>query len=680
MSQNIIPEFHQILHGGDYNPDQWQKYPEILEADIRLMKLSGCNTFSMGIFAWSATEPEEGHFTLNWLDTIMDRFAKEGLKAILATPSGSKPAWMSLKYPEIRRVDRNGVREPHRSRHNHCWSSPIYREKVRVINTVLAKRYGSHPALGLWHVSNEYGGECMCELCIAEFHRWLERKYGTLDNLNHAWWSAFWNHTFSDWKQIHPAEFSLEGLMLDWVRFNNWQIADYFQWEARPLREFSPGIPVTTNFMGTHPTIDYSSLASLVDVVADDQYPGYDCEDPELFRRAIGVNFKADLYRSFKPGKPWFLMESCPDSPQYKRPCRIKPKFIHQLEMLQALGAGAEGVCYFQWRKNRGGLEKFHGAVVDHEGSEKGRIFQSVCETGKKLASLTPILGSTVPRASVAVVFDWDAMLGLSLSDITRNKTYEQIALDHYQPYIEAGVSVDVISSERDFSGYKVLILPQLFLLKPGVAARIRAFVEQGGIAIATHYTGIVNETNLCLLGGWPGDGLRQVFGIWNEETDELPEGKQRAIVTVNRWRKKLPHTAHAVHLCAQIHLEGAEALAHYDDGFYKGGAALTRHSLGEGAAYYFAAQMPLDFLRAFHAVVMDEAEVTPILSKPVPTGVLVQKRTKDNQAFLFLSNFTNELVEVALGDKGWTPLTPIGMKGQKVILPAFGSAVLEQK
>src|SRR5210317_1670344 len=174
----INPKCKHMLHGGDYNPDQWIATPEIWDQDMRLMKLSGCNAMSICIFAWSKLEPEEGKFEFGWLDTIMDKLAENNAYAVMATPSGAKPVWMSRKYPEIRKVNADGVREPHCNRHNHCRTSPVYREKCRIINTKLAERYKDHPALLVWHASNEYNGkDCFCELCIAAFRAWLRIRY-----------------------------------------------------------------------------------------------------------------------------------------------------------------------------------------------------------------------------------------------------------------------------------------------------------------------------------------------------------------------------------------------------------------------------------------------------------------------------------------------------------------------
>ncbi len=223
-----------ILHGGDYNPDQWLDRPDILQADLELMKLSHTNTFTVGVFAWSALEPEEGVYRFEWLDKVFDDIYRIGGRVILATPSGARPAWLSQKYPEVLRVNAARVRQLHGGRHNHCFTSSVYREKTQHINRLLAERYGDHPALLMWHVSNEYGGECHCNLCQEAFREWLKKKYNhDLDALNAAWWTSFWSHTYTDWSQIESpspiGEHTIHGLNLDWKRFVTDQTISFFR-------------------------------------------------------------------------------------------------------------------------------------------------------------------------------------------------------------------------------------------------------------------------------------------------------------------------------------------------------------------------------------------------------------------------------------------------------------------
>jgi len=677
--RTLIPGEYRILHGGDYNPDQWLHQPEIIEEDFRLMRLAGCHTFSVGIFAWAALEPEEGRYTFEWLDRIMDRMAEEGHRVILATPSGSKPAWLSYAYPEIRRVTRDGQRELHHGRHNHCWSSPVYRRKVREINTRLAERYARHPALGMWHVSNEYNGACYCDLCLEQFRRWLRERYGSLDALNQAWWTAFWSHTFTDWSQVDPRDGSIDGATVDWLRFNTWQIADFYRWEIEPLKAAAPEIPCTTNFMAGDGRMDYARLAEVVDIVADDQYPCYDAESPGLVGLAWDFSFRHDLLRAARPDRPWMLMESCPDTPQWKYPPRPKQPGLHRAEMLQALGAGAEGTCYFQWRKGRGGIEKLHGAVVDHAGHEHTRVFQTVAEIGRLYPLLQPIIGSEHP-ADVALLYDWEVKWAFecSLGVANRDQAYRQVALMHHRALRETGAAVDVLHSERDWRAYRLLIAPQLWLLKPGVAQRLRAFVEAGGTLVATHYTGCCDDSNRCFLGGFPGEGLQEVFGLWNEETDVLPQGATEPIAFSARSPFAAGEVVQAGPVCAIVHLRGAEPLATYADRFYRDTPAVTVRSLGRGRAFYLAAQLPLDGLRRLYRHLVEDLGLTRAVAAPLPEGVLAQRRIKGDRVWLFLQNFTPEPRSVALHPGEWRSVETGSIYVGTLTLVGFESTVLE--
>ena len=191
-------------HGGDYNPDQWRHIPGTLDADVRLMKESGCNLMSVGIFSWAALEPEEGVYDFAWMREVLDKLHENGISVFLATPSGARPAWMDEKYPEVMRVNETGHRNIHGERHNHCYTSPAYRHLVTRINTRLAEEFGHHPAVKGWHISNEYNSACYCDACQAAFRTFLKKKYGTLEKLNHQWWTGFWAKTYTDWGSWNP--------------------------------------------------------------------------------------------------------------------------------------------------------------------------------------------------------------------------------------------------------------------------------------------------------------------------------------------------------------------------------------------------------------------------------------------------------------------------------------------
>jgi len=419
------------------------------------MKAAGCNTISLGIFAWTALEPEEGHFDFSWMDEIFDRCERNGVRIILATPGGAKPAWMATKYPQTLRVDSYGRRQLWGGRHNHCFTSPKFRDLARIINTHLAQRYGQRAPLSMWHVNNEYNGECHCALCQAAFRTFLRVRYNDdLDALNQAWWSAFWSHIITHWDQINPpspiGEESVHGHTLDWKRFITHQTIDCFKAESAPLKQIAPNVPITTNMMmGGFTDVDYYALARACDVVSWDSYPEYH-DRPGAWagpNNAVWVSFIHSQRRAMLD-KPFVLMECSPGVQNYKAVCKLKRPGLHAVEALQAVAHGSDAVLYFQWRKSRGGVEKFHGAVVDHYPAEKVRTFREVADVGRILAKLDDVVGTSV-QPEVAFIYDYENRWALNAAAGPRNdrkdKDYDAVVREFYTPFWSNGVPVDVI-------------------------------------------------------------------------------------------------------------------------------------------------------------------------------------------------------------------------------------------
>jgi beta-galactosidase len=654
----ITSKLPVLFHGGDYNPDQWPV--EVWEEDMRLMKLSHCNAMSVGIFAWARLEPVEGQFDFDWLDRVMDMIVENGGVAVLATPSGARPAWLARKYPEVLRIRADRQRNLFGGRHNHCFTSPVYREKVRIINGKLAERYASHPALAVWHLSNEYSGDCHCELCRAAFVEWLKRKYRTLDALNQAWWTAFWSHTYTDWDLIEPpspiGEQSVHGLNLDWKRFVTDQTTDFMRHEIAALREFSPDIPVTTNMMGTFPGLNYWKMAPHLDVISWDSYPMWHRGDDVVL--AADVAFVHDVNRCLKGGKPFMLMESVPSATNWVQSAKVKRPGMHALSSLQAVAHGSDTVQYFQWRKSRGSSEKFHGAVVDHVGHENTRVFRDVAGLGVKLEQLAPLVGTTV-RPDVAIIYDWENLWALDDAQGPRRgeKGYLDTCKRHYRAFWERGIPVDVIDMEQDLLRYKLVIAPMLYMLRPGVDERIAAFVEAGGTFVATYWTGIVDENDLVFLGGWPGGKLRQVLGIWDEEIDALYENDRNAVVLCVDNALGLAGEYELRDYCALVHPEGATVLATYKADFYAERPALTVNTHGSGKAYYLASNPDDCFLRDFYGALDANLGLLRSLDAELPHGVSAQLRTDDETNYVFVMNFNAEPVTLDLGAVTYTDL-----------------------
>lgn len=643
-----LPVCERILYGADYNPDQWLGDEAVLRKDVELMRRAQVTSASVGIFSWTTLEPESGVFAFDWLDATMDRFAEAGLTVFLATPSGSKPFWLSERHPEVRRVGRDGRREPSGGRHNHCLTSPVYRAAVRRINRELARRYARHPALGLWHIGNELQGECHCELCKTAFHDWLRRRHGDLDSLNRAWWTSFWNHTFTDWSQIPTHDPSIDALAVDWLRFVNDQHLSFLENEIAPLRELAPEVPCTTNFMGTYRGADYWRWARVLDHVSNDHYPLHDDRE-DSWRKSLSSDFTHSLMRGLAGGAPWMLMECAPSSVNWGQVNKLKRPGVHLQEVLQAVANGADTIHYFQWRKGRGGFEKFHGAVVDHEGGSGSRVFRECAEVGRVLRALSPLAGITPERAPVALVYDWEARWALESSAGPKKGAHgdrhTEACVEHFRALRLAGLEVDIVSVDADFSPYAVVVTPALFSLAGETARRLARYAAKGGAWVATYLTGYVDEHNRCWLGGFPGPELREVFGLWNEELDCLHDDER---VRVEGGIFGPAGEAVATDFVERIHAEGAKVLATAASEFYAGSPLVLRNTWGEGTATYIGARLDENGGVAFYQSLADELGLR---RDRLPRGVVRKTRLGADGCVEFLFNYTRHAIAIDLGE-----------------------------
>lgn len=639
--QYTCPDFPHFIHGADYNPEQWMDYKGVWDADMELMREAHCNEMTVGIFSWAKLEPREGEYDFSFLDEIIDRIGKNGGKVILATPSGARPHWMAGKYPEVLRVGADGVRAHFGGRHNHCFTSPVYREKVREINRRLAERYGNNPTVIAWHISNEYSGECHCPLCVQAFRDFLREKYhNDIAELNHAWWTTFWSHTYDSFDQIEPpgalTETGVHGLNLDWHRFVTHQTMDFIKNETAPLRELTPHLPVTTNMMYEFYDLDYHKLSEVIDFASWDCYPEWhNGDDAVIAQRAA---FWHDLYRSLKR-KPFLLMESTPSLVNWKPYNKPKRPGLDTLSSIQAVAHGSDSVQYFQWRKSRGSSEKFHGAVVGHDGTADTRVFRSVQRTGEVLKKIDEICGS-ITKARVAVIFDWENMWALDNSQGYSNegKKYFETCYEYHRVFWERGIDCDIVSPHADLSDYRIVVAPMLYLTDPETIKNLTYYVSGGGTLLGTYMLGTVDETDLCWLGGIPATVLKDVFGIEAEEIDTLyPSERQHAALGDKEYTLQ--------DYCEVLRLHGATVLAKYTDGYYKDTPAVTTHGFGKGRAVYQACRDDGALKDELLSRLIRNAGVYSVVlaDKPLPHGVTAHSRTDGEHTYVFVENYSDK-------------------------------------
>lgn len=675
MQKNkLFPQITGILHGGDYNPEQWLDRPDILEEDIRLMKKAGMTSATLGVFAWSTYEPVEGEYHFDWLVQIMDKLYENGIYTILATPSGAKPVWLARKYPEVIRVDAYGVKAHQGIRHNHCMSSMVYRQKVHQLLEEMVKRVGNHPGLLMWHISNEFNGECFCPNCSKRFQTYLEEKFDhDIHKLNQAWWTTFWSHTYSDFSEIEPpfsnGETSIMGLNLEWQRFTTWNTTDYMKSEISYLKEVTPDIPVTTNYMQLFDGLDYHVMAKELDVISWDSYPRFH-NDYETLGDTFARNaFDHAVMRSMKKDKPFMLMESAPGLVNWQEFNKMRRPGVHRLASMQAVACGSDTVQYFQWRKGRGSFEQYHGAVLDHLGKDDTRIFKEVEALGAELKRLEAVQGTLV-KAKAAILFDWDNMWAIrdmkGLADTTKN--YDRTCVEMYRAFLNLGIDADIVSSEDSLEDYSVVVAPMLYMLKNDIATKMARFVKRGGQLLATYLTGYVDENQLCFLGGFPGNGLSEVFGVISEEIDTLYPKDRNAVVFADGSVEEVRDYAE------MLRTKDVTVLGTYQKDYYKDMPAVTAHNYGDGVAYYVAARLDIPAMQKLFAKMLGQAGIA---CQALPEGIEKHTRTAEGKVYEFYLNTSEETQEVE-GCSGYDILADKPVEGT-LSLEKYGVAIIEK-
>lgn len=642
-----------IAFGGDYNPEQWPE--EVWREDVALMREAGVTLVSVGIFSWGLLEPEPGRYDWGWLDRVLDLLHEGGIGVDLATPSAAPPIWLALEHPEMLPVDEAGLRFTQGSRETWCPSSPVLREHSVRIARALAERYGQHPAVRMWHVSNEYGchnGRCWCDVSAAAFRDWLRERYGDVAALNDAWGTAFWGQHYGSFDQVLPPRRSTSignpGQQLDFARFSSDALVAQLEAEAAVLREVTPHLPVTTNYMvmSDFDKVDYVAMGRHVDLVANDHYL-----TSELPRNWADLAFSADRTRGLAAGRPWLLMEHSTSAVNWQPRNLAKAPGEMARNSLAHVARGADGALFFQWRQSRAGAEKYHSAMLPHAGRES-RIFREVVELGATLGRLAPVAGSLVDQAPVAILWDADSWWASTLdAHPTGDFVYLELAARMHAALADAGFRADVLPAGAPLDGYAAVLVPTLYIAPEGLPQRLAEVVERGGQVVVSYFSGIADERDHVLPGGYPG-AFRDLLGVLVDEFTPLGAG---ATVTVEEadegWAEGTAggpaRTWHARLWAERLAATDATVVARYADGPAAGGPAVTRRAVGAGAAWYLSTMPDEEATAALLTRVLADAGVSP--TPGAGPGVEVVRRTGEAGSFVFVVNHTQHEARVPL-------------------------------
>jgi beta-galactosidase len=651
-----------VLLGAAWYPEQW---PESQwEPDLALMEAAHIHLARVGEFAWSTMEPSEGHYEFGWLERAVALAAKHHICVVLGTPTAAPPAWLTTKYPETLRIDENGRRDEHGNRAQFSFVNKRYRQFAHDIAEQMAIHFGHNPNVVGWQLDNEYGEDSFDPEAKAQFHAWLQKKYGTIANLNHHWATAYWSQTYDNFDEI-PVRSRDENpaLLLEWKRFVSdvWKSYSINQIDAiRPhadKRQF-----ITTNTMGWFDGFDEYVLHSVLDIAAWDDYISSDHFD------AADNGARHDLTRGFKQKNFW-VMETEPAFVNW-RPTNTPLEKGQVRDMAwQAIGHGSDAVEYWQWRSAPNGQEEYHGVLIGIDGKPVP-VYDEVKQTGAEFEKAGSALAGTSPKSSVAIIQSYDSRWAI---DFQRHSAkFDPVAelVAFYRPLREQTQAVDVISPDAPLAGYKLVVAPALNVLPQPLADRLIAYVKAGGHLVLGPRSGMKDEYNALNPQRQPGPladllgaNVSQFYAI----DENVPVSGDLGSGTANIWAETIAPSAAGI----QIPLKYGPSNGWLDNQ----PAAVTR-SIGQGSITYIGAWLDQPLLNSLTASFVKNAGVQPILPG-VADGVEVCQRTGSGKSVLILINHTTSNQHVALPES-MTDLLNSGSVSS-IDLPKYGVAVLQK-
>jgi beta-galactosidase len=632
-------------YGADYYPEHWpeERWPE----DARLMKGAGFNVVRLAEFAWSLMEPQQGSFEFDWLDRAITVLAKQGIDVVLGTPTASPPPWLMAKREDLFMVNEDGMRMTYGLRREYCPNNPLYHQYTQQIVDEMAAHYMDNQAVIGWQIDNEFGAPCYCEICRVAFHRWLQERYTGLDVLNEKWGTIFWSHVYTDWSQI-PIPLKIAGshnpgLHLDYKRFMSDTYRTYQKMQIDIVRKHSTDQFITHNLMGFgYNQLDYYQNSADLDFVSWDNYlrhqwdmtAGVDPSQPALNHDTMrGLKKQNFWVMEQQSGGGWELV-AVPPKPGEMR-----------LWAYQSVARGADGIIYFRWRTCRTGAEQYWHGILDHHGIP-GRRYEEAALMGKELQAIGTRIKGLQNKSQVAIMQSYDTRFAFQVQQNNPRFEYEKHIRDIHTAFYNLNVMVDIISEVDDFSGYKLVIVPAMYVLSEETAASLERFAAAGGLVVLTPRTGVKDESNAAVNMKLPGL-VAEMTGVEVEEYISMPIDEDNRVqftlldldneFTVSTWADVLELTT-------------AEMAARYCQDYYSGRAAVSINAFGDGQVIYIGTMGDEEFYAYIAKWVLDLVDVTPTLLSP--PGVEVTQRWDGDRCYLFVLNHNAGVAEIRLEDR----------------------------
>lgn len=623
-----------VLLGVAWYPEQWPE--EQWERDLALMEAAHVRVVRIGEFAWSRMEPREGQYDFAWMDRAIAAAARHHMVVVLGTPTAAPPAWLTQAYPDTLRISQDGVRDEHGNRQQFSFASTRYRRFARAIAGQMAQRYGRNPHVVGWQLDNEYAQASFDPEAKAQFHAWLQRKYGSIEELNRRWATAYWSQTYNDFAQIPVREDEENpALLLEWKRFVSDTWTDYSRNQIEAIRPHAdPRQFITTNTMGWFAGFDAYKVHEVLDIAAWDDYVAgerYDWVDNAA---------RHDLTRGYKQRNYW-VMETQPGFVNWRATNVALRKGQVRAMAWQAVAHGADAVAYWQWRAAPNGQEEYHGTLVGADG-EPVPVYAEIQQVGAEFAKAGAALAGTTPHADVALINDFDSRWALGFQKHSADFDPVVQMKSFYRPLRQQAQVVDVVSALAPLDGYKLVVAPSLNVLGEAQAQRLKAYVERGGHLVLGPRSAMKNADNGLQpqrqpgpLGELLGGRVEQFYALDKPIPVAGAAGEGSAKIWAEQLKARSPQT--------EVPLRYGQA-----NGWLDGEPAVLTRRVGKGRISYVGAWLDDATLDRLTGDWLREAQVRAPLAD-VPADVEVGVRSDGRRRVLVLINHGSEAQQVRL-------------------------------
>lgn len=675
----------KITLGTCYYPEHWDE--ALWLDDLARMRSCGIEVIRIAEFAWNKVEPSEGVYDYSFFDRFLDAAEKAGMKVIMGTPTATPPAWLTEKYPECLNAAIDGCLYRHGLRRHYNYNSPVYRKLSANIVEHMARHYAGKKCVIGWQLDNELNcevNEFYSESDTAAFRVYLQKKYDSLEKLNTAWGTVFWNQTYTDWTEIYVPRPTVSGGVnphqtLDYLRFISESANEFARMQAEIIRKYAkPDDFITTNGLFGH--VDYQKMAGksapdgkCIDFITYDSYPNfaYDldnyCEKDDIKDRKWSRN----LSETRAVSRIFGIMEQQSGAGGWNsRMMQPTPrKGQMTLWTMQSVAHGADFISYFRWRTCTFGTEIYWHGILDYSGRDNRRL-QELCDIYKKITAISEMAGGEY-EAEVGVIRDYD-----NIYDAEYDKWHDKIERQSQRALFETmqktHTPMDYVylteqTRREDLQKYRILFYPHPAILGREQAAVLEEYVSDGGMLVFGCRSAYKDITGKCTMEKLPG----VIAGLTGADIPEYTAIAPDAGEVWVKWKEE--SFPAAVFTDLVYPLDGVQE-AVYTGGDDEGAGALVSKKTGKGTAYYYGSAFTEGTVRAFLKKALAENPYSGLITLPKECEIAV--RVKNNIKYIFVLNYSKTAVEVTLREQMRDMYTGKDISGAQK-LAGYGTMVL---